>query len=71
MKNFRTILLIAGILVAGMAFKTVAQHNPQNNSKTEKEIYAFKSNKLKDKHPTYKMKANSKVKNKNKHNAKA
>jgi hypothetical protein len=66
MKTFRTIILIAGILVAGMAFKSVAQNNPQNNTKAEKEIYALTVDKHKDKHKTHMMKVNPKSKNKNK-----
>jgi sortase (surface protein transpeptidase) len=69
MKKFRTIILIAGILIAGMAFKSVAQVSPGNDSKAENETYTLQHDKHKDKHKEHKMKA--KPKDKHKHKLKA
>jgi hypothetical protein len=40
MKTFRTIILIAGILVAGIAFNTVAQPQPDAKAKAEVKVKA-------------------------------
>jgi hypothetical protein len=69
MKNFRTIILIAGILIAGMAFKSVAQGSSRNDSKTENETCTLQHDKHKDKRKEHKMKV--KPKDKHKHNLKA
>jgi hypothetical protein len=64
MKKFRTIILIAGILIAGMAFKSVAQVNARNDSKAENETYTLQHDKHKDKRKEHKMNVMPKGKHK-------
>jgi hypothetical protein len=71
MKNFRTIILIAGILIAGMAFKSVAQGSSTNDSKPENKTYTLQHDRQ-DKHKDHKVhKMKVKPKNKHKHKLKA
>jgi hypothetical protein len=65
MKGFRTIILITGILIAGLAFNSLAQTAPRK-TKSEKTLYAHKAGKhqakdakLKDKHKIIKVKDKS------------
>jgi hypothetical protein len=48
MKKFKTVLLITGMLVAGLAFSSVAQ--TRENENQDKQLYALKHDKHKTKH---------------------
>lgn len=56
MGKLRTIILITGILIAGLAFSASAQKRPHKTS-AAKATYSYKSNK-----PKYKIKKNNKQK---------
>jgi hypothetical protein len=48
MNNLKTVILIAGILVAGVAFNSVAQENPEKEQRLTT-VYSYKHDKAKHK----------------------
>jgi hypothetical protein len=60
MKTLRTIILLTGILVAGLAYTTVAQTVPETNTNERVESVVFSNDKNKDK--ADKVKGNVKAK---------
>jgi hypothetical protein len=72
--NFRTVVIIAGILVAGIAFNTVAQTPERNMSKWSDNVTLSSPSGDKHKMKAHKVKVKPSVKQKHlhaKHKAKA
>jgi hypothetical protein len=75
MNNLKTIILIAGILVAGVAFNSVAQKNTENEQPLTT-LYSYKQDKAKHKlakpyknHIKHGVKAHKMNKHVNRHKA--
>jgi hypothetical protein len=72
MKNVRIVILVAGILVAGIAFNTVAQTPTYAlKEKPRKEVKAYVKHKHKMKDHKHKVKPNIKAKAHKAHKAKS
>lgn len=75
MNNFRTIITIAGILIAGIAFNSIAQEAPKKSGKSSQGRYTYKleknKNKNQDKNCKMIMKPYEEKHHKNKYKLKA